>query len=74
MKIQITSINFQHVGQEVTGVQIVFNTVDNEHRTNLNGFIHLTMEDYMANKALDKLEELVRKDVIERLQKGSETI
>lgn len=67
MRVQITNINIQHSVNEVTGVQISFNGLDDTYRTSLNGSVPVTVEDYEKKMTLRELSKMVRDDLVEQL-------
>jgi len=67
MNVQITSINISYNDGKINTVQVYFSATTENHEINISGYVPFTAEEYKGNESIEKLTELVRQTIIEKL-------
>lgn len=67
MNVQITNINISYTDSKINTVQVYFSGATENHEINISGYVPLTSEEYQGNESIEKLTELVRQTIIEKL-------
>lgn len=67
MNIQITNMNISYADGAVNAVQVYFSATTENHEINISGYMPLTAEEYHGNESIEKLTELVRQTIVDKL-------
>lgn len=67
MNVQITNINISYVDSNINTVQVYFSATTENHEINISGYVPLTAEEYQGNESIEKLTELVRQTIVDKL-------
>ena len=67
MNVQITNININYTDSKINAVQVYFSASTENHEINISGYVPLTAEEYQANESIEKLTDIVRQTIIEKL-------
>lgn len=68
MNIQITSVNISYnEEQKINTVQVYFVGNTDDKNIGINGYVPLTAERFIGNESIEKLTELVRQTIIDKL-------
>lgn len=67
MNVQITNINISYTDSKINTVQVYFSGATENHEINISGYVPLTSQEYEGNESIEKLTEIVRQTIIEKL-------
>lgn len=67
MNTQITNINISYTDGKISAVQVYFSGATENHEINISGYVPLTPEEYQGNESIEKLTDIVRQTIIEKL-------
>ncbi|MBU5341311.1 hypothetical protein [Caldifermentibacillus hisashii] len=67
MNVQITNININYTDSKINTVQVYFSASTENHEINISGYVPLTSQEYEGNESIEKLTEIVRQTIIEKL-------
>ena len=67
MNVQITNINISYNDGKINAVQVYFSGATENHEINISGYVPLTAEEYQGNESIEKLTDIVRQTIIEKL-------
>ncbi|MGG3920680.1 hypothetical protein ABEV41_01800 [Geobacillus thermodenitrificans] len=67
MNVQITSINISYTDGAINKVQVYFSASTANYEINISGYVPLTADQYNGNESIDKLTEIVKRTIIEKL-------
>ncbi|MCM3180863.1 hypothetical protein [Cytobacillus horneckiae] len=66
--IQITGTNIRYTSEGIFQVHVQFQAYDPERQISINGYIPFTAEQYEGNEVISALKELVRVELVNRLE------
>ncbi|WP_433959070.1 hypothetical protein [Cytobacillus horneckiae] len=67
-EIQITGTNIPYTSEGLSQVHVQFQAHDPERQISINGYIPFTAEQYEGKQAISALKELVRVELVNRLE------
>jgi hypothetical protein len=67
MNVQITNINISYADRAINAVQVYFSATTENHEINISGYVPLTSQEYEGNEPIEKLTEIVRQTIIDKL-------
>ena len=67
MNVQITNINISYNDGKINAVQVYFSGATENHEINISGYVPLTAEEYQGNESIEKLTDIVRQTIIDKL-------
>lgn len=68
MNIQITSVNISYnEEQKINTVLVYFVGNTDDKNIGINGYVPLTAEEYTGNESIEKLTDIVRQTIVDKL-------
>lgn len=67
MNVQITNININYTDSKINAVQVYFSGATENHEINISGYVPLTAEEYQGNESIEKLTDIVRQTIVDKL-------
>ena len=67
MNVQITNINISYNDGKINTVQVYFVGNTDDKNIGINGYVPLTAERFIGNESIEKLTDIVRQTIIDKL-------
>lgn len=67
MNVQITNINISYNEGKINTVQVYFSGATENHEINISGYVPLTSQEYEGNESIEKLTDIVRQTIVDKL-------